>query len=72
MSKRSKSLGQSDKNPPYFNEEMNCQSNYTCITIVCRIISVYLLAKWLGFFGSSVVALFYLNVIIPAKLLLTD
>ncbi|HWQ41826.1 MAG TPA: hypothetical protein VN456_07295 [Desulfosporosinus sp.] len=28
--------------------------------LACRIISVYLLAKWLGLFGSSVVTLFYL------------
>jgi len=28
--------------------------------LACRIISVYLLANWLGVFGSSVVSLFYL------------
>ncbi|MDR3601136.1 MAG: hypothetical protein P4L49_11755 [Desulfosporosinus sp.] len=36
--------------------------------LACRIISVYLLAKWLGLFGSSVVSLFYLPPNMPTIL----
>lgn len=36
--------------------------------LACRIISVYLLANWLGLFGSSLASLFYLPLSMPGVL----